>query len=277
MAPKKAWIELTGGACGGVAMTLSTHPLDLAKTQMQANPSAYRGVLDCLKQNMAKAGPAGLYRGVLPPVLVASPYQAAAFAGYGIGQNVVGMAGLDPNKGTGQMLAGGISGFFTTTVICPGERIKVVVQTAKEPMSLPAAVGRIFAEGGVGSLFRGWEATLGREVPGGMVYWVCYNSARSAIDGVDAIPSQAKELISGGMAGVGYWTFSLPADTIKSIQQASTESIGMGAVVKQVVQENGPLGFWRGFTPAVLRAFPANGMTFLAATTVRNFLTERFG
>ena len=274
---KKTWIELTGGACGGVAMVLTTHPLDLAKTQMQANPSAYRGVMDCLKQNMAVEGPRGLYRGVLPPTLVAAPYQASAFAGYGIGQQLVSsVTGLDSTKGFGQMLAGGISGFFTTTVICPGERIKVVIQTSKEPLGLGGAMSRIFAEGGISSLFRGWEATLGREVPGGMVYWACYNTARQAIEHVESVPSSMKELFGGGMAGVGYWVFSLPADTIKSMQQASTTNLSMAGAAKQVMSESGPLGFWRGFTPAVLRAFPANGSTFLVATAVRNFLNARF-
>lgn len=56
------------------------HPFDLTKTRLQtANPGTYTGGLDVVKKTLARDGPAGLYRGVVPPLLGVTPIFAISF------------------------------------------------------------------------------------------------------------------------------------------------------------------------------------------------------
>ena len=56
------------------------HPFDLTKTRLQtAPPGTYSGGLDVVKKALARDGPAGLYRGVVPPLLGVTPIFALSF------------------------------------------------------------------------------------------------------------------------------------------------------------------------------------------------------
>ena len=56
------------------------HPFDLIKTRLQtAAPGTYTGALDVVKRTLARDGPAGLYRGVVPPLLGVTPIFALSF------------------------------------------------------------------------------------------------------------------------------------------------------------------------------------------------------
>ena len=56
------------------------HPFDLIKTRLQtAAPGTYTGALDVVKKTLARDGPTGLYRGVVPPLLGVTPIFALSF------------------------------------------------------------------------------------------------------------------------------------------------------------------------------------------------------
>ena len=56
------------------------HPFDLTKTRLQtAAPGTYTGGLDVVKKTLARDGPTGLYRGVVPPLLGVTPIFALSF------------------------------------------------------------------------------------------------------------------------------------------------------------------------------------------------------
>lgn len=78
-----------------------------------------------------------------------------------------------------------------------------------------------------------------------------------------------KILLAGGAGGLGYWALTYPADVIKSTMQADTpvrdqrKYKTIMSTAKQIWQQNGVGGFFKGFTPCITRAFPANAVTFL--------------
>jgi solute carrier family 25 carnitine/acylcarnitine transporter 20/29 len=68
------------GGFGGVCAVLVGHPFDLTKTRLQtAAPGTYTGGLDVVKKTLARDGPTGLYRGVVPPLLGVTPIFALSF------------------------------------------------------------------------------------------------------------------------------------------------------------------------------------------------------
>jgi solute carrier family 25 carnitine/acylcarnitine transporter 20/29 len=70
-------------------------------------------------------------------------------------------------------------------------------------------------------------------------------------------------LFAGGIAGFGAWIPALPQDVIKSRIQSSPKAMPMATAYRQLMREGGYRAFWRGLGPVLLRAFPANSVTFL--------------
>ena len=73
-----------------------------------------------------------------------------------------------------QCFAGGFSAIPATAVMAPSERIKVLLQTAEKGKykgMIDCGV-HVLREGGVRSLFKGTFATLLRDVPGSIAWFV---------------------------------------------------------------------------------------------------------
>lgn len=79
---------------------------------------------------------------------------------------------------------------------------------------------------------------------------------------------------AGGLSAQVFWLTSYPSDVVK--QRIMTDPLG-GALrdgerrfprwkdaAKEIWRRDGPRGFWRGFLPCFLRAFPANGVALVA-------------
>ena len=72
-------------------------------------------------------------------------------------------------------------------------------------------------------------------------------------------------LMAGGIAGSANWAIAIPIDTVKSIYQSAPEGTysGVPEVYKKLMKEEGAAALFKGFVPAQMRAFPANGACFL--------------
>lgn len=80
-------------------------------------------------------------------------------------------------------------------------------------------------------------------------------------------------LASGGLAGATSWGIMFPVDVLKSrMQTASSPSpLSLRQAFRAVNAELGLHGFYRGWSAAVLRAFPANGSLFLGVEMTHRF------
>lgn len=84
---------------------------------------------------------------------------------------------------------------------------------------------------------------------------------------------------AGGLSAQIFWITSYPSDVVK--QRIMTDPLGPGRkfprwrdAAKAVWRESGWRGYWRGFTPCFLRAFPANAMALVAFESVMRSLPE---
>lgn len=73
------------------------------------------------------------------------------------------------------MFAGGFSAVPTTVIMAPGERIKCLLQiqaqntaAGEKPLydGMADCGKKLYRAGGLSSVYRGWEATLLRDIPG---------------------------------------------------------------------------------------------------------------
>jgi solute carrier family 25 carnitine/acylcarnitine transporter 20/29 len=106
---------------------------------------------------------------------------AVCFLGFGVGKSLQTPAGengiFTPSQ---NFKAGLLAGVFTTLIMAPGERIKCLLQIQaasgekKYNGSLDCAK-KLYATGGIRSVFKGTFATLARDVPASGVYFASYD------------------------------------------------------------------------------------------------------
>jgi len=235
-----------------------------------------------VKQTLARDGIKGMYRGMGPPLVGVTPIFALSFWSYDLGKKIV--YSLTPNRTDLKLtiselaFAGFFSAIPTTLVAAPAERIKVVLQVQGQGATAgatatayngPVAVVRaLYKEGGLKSIFRGSGATLARDGPGSAAYFVAYEECKKALTPAGSDPSQLNlgaVIIAGGMAGVAMWSLAIPPDVIKSRIQSAPQGTYNGFVdcARKTIAQDGVSALFKGFGPAMARAFPANAATFL--------------
>ncbi|CAD5227207.1 unnamed protein product [Bursaphelenchus xylophilus] len=267
------------GGVGGSFTVMVGHPFDTVKVRLQTMPTPktgekplYGGTLDCFKTTIAKDGITGLYKGMAAPLVGVSPLFALFFGGCAIGRWLQPKkAGQDDYTFIQNANAGAFAGVLTTVVMVPGERIKCLLQVQSsggpQKYSGPLDVAKqLYKEGGIRSIYRGTAATLMRDVPASAAYLSVYEYLKRLFAGEgnkDKLTPTAT-LLAGGFAGIANWSVCIPADVLKSRLQTAPEGKynGIRDVFKEVIKTEGPAGLFRGFTPVMLRAFPANAACF---------------
>lgn len=267
------------GGFGGMCLVLAGHPLDTMKVRLQTMPipkpgetPMYTGTLDCAKKILAKEGLRGFYKGMAAPIAGVAPIFAVSFMGFNVGKK---LQQKDPNVPLSYhqlFLAGCLAGVFSTSIMAPGERIKCLLQiqqnaaTAKYAGPVDCAK-QLYREGGIRSIYRGTMATLARDVPASAVYFMTYEWLKKVLtpEGSEGSLSVFRTLFAGGMAGIFNWLVALPPDVLKSRLQIAPEGKypdGARGVLKELLRNEGIQGFYKGATPVLLRAFPANAACF---------------
>lgn len=79
-------------------------------------------------------------------------------------------------------------------------------------------------------------------------------------------PDMKAVIIAGGCAGIGMWTVAIPPDVVKSRLQSAPAGTykGFADCARSIVRTNGVTGLFKGFAPAMARAFPANAAAFVS-------------
>lgn len=282
---------ITGG-CGGVSAVLVGHPFDLTKTRLQtATQGQYTGAVDVVRKTLARDGISGLYRGIVPPLLGVTPIFAISFWAYDASKKLI--LATTPNR-TNEKLstlelatAGFLSAVPATLVTAPVERAKIVLQvqgqgtTSTQYKGVFDVMRHLYKEGGMRSIFRGTGATLARDGPGSAVYFATYEvtktflmSRKSTSDDLDL----GAIILAGGTAGVAMWSLAIPPDVLKSRLQSAPTGMysGLFDCFRKTVAQDGITALWKGFGPAMARAFPANAATFLGVEASRKLLDGLF-
>lgn len=120
------------------------------------------------------------------------------------------------------------------------------------------AVAKLYAEGGLRSIYRGTLATVARDGPGSAAYFVVYEMVKKALTPVGQDPSKlslSAVMVAGGSAGVAMWTLAIPPDVVKSRLQGAPEGTYKGFIdcARQTVAKDGASALFKGFGPAMAR------------------------
>eukprot|EP01126_Amoeba_proteus_P035697 TRINITY_DN3603_c0_g1_i6.p1 TRINITY_DN3603_c0_g1~~TRINITY_DN3603_c0_g1_i6.p1 ORF type:complete len:220 (-),score=32.27 TRINITY_DN3603_c0_g1_i6:278-937(-) len=203
--------EMLAGGAGGACLVFVGHPLDTIKVRLQTMPTIegqpplYTSAWDCARKTIVSDGPLGLYRGMVAPLVGVVPMYALCFFGYGVGKNIFlkedSMKNLNSENLTRIALAGATSGFFTTPILAPLERLKCSLQVQNsnpnhvgpkfkgnsaigfdQPLLGPMDLAvHIVKTEGVAALCRGYMATNLRDSLGSIAYFSTYEWTKSKL------------------------------------------------------------------------------------------------
>ncbi|KAF8491629.1 mitochondrial carrier protein [Russula emetica] len=138
---------------GGVLACGLTHagitPLDVAKCNMQVNPTKYTGSISALKTIVAEEGTKGIWKGFGPTFL---GYSLQGMFKYGLYEifkdyysNLAGQEASDKYKGAIWLAGSASAEFFADIALCPLEMTKVKIQTSPAG-TFPVPFGAAWAE-----------------------------------------------------------------------------------------------------------------------------------
>ena len=112
-------------------------------------------------------------------------------------------------------------------------------------------------------------ATMMRNIPANGFYFYAYEGTRRAFTKKDETPTMAVNFFAGGMAGIAYWATIYPAELVKTRMQSDASLVSERKYkniidcITKTYQNEGPKAFFKGFSAAMLRSFPANAFCFL--------------
>lgn len=180
----------------------------------------------------------------------------------------------------GHGIAGIMAGSTVSFIAAPVEHVKARLQIqyaarkAERLYSGPLdCIRKIHAHHGIRGIYHGLSATL---LFRGFFFfwWGSYDMLSRALRKNTNLSNPAINFWAGGLSAQVFWLTSYPSDLVK--QRIMTDPLGGGLgdgerrfpkwrdAAVAVYRESGWRGYWRGFLPCFLRAFPANAMALVA-------------
>lgn len=179
----------------------------------------------------------------------------------------------------GHGLAGILAGSTVSFIAAPVEHIKARLQIqyaankAERLYSGPIdCLTKIYRHHGIGGVYHGLSATL---LFRGFFFfwWGSYDLFSRWMHQHTNMSNPAINFWAGGLSAQVFWLTCYPVDFVK--QRIMTDPLGGGLddgqrkyhrwreAAVDVYKEAGWKGYWRGFLPCFLRAFPANAMALM--------------
>ncbi|KAE8348032.1 alpha-1,6 mannosyltransferase subunit [Aspergillus coremiiformis] len=273
----------------------------LAKLSVRLQTSQeghFKGPLDCVLQTLRKEGVSGLYKGATPPLvgwmvmdsvmlgsltlyrrlllehIFSKPEirRITPFAKY--------QSDLHALPSFGHGIAGMMAGTTVSFIAAPVEHVKARLQIQyaadKSNRLYSGPIDcclKILRTHGIPGLYRGLCATIFFR-SFFFFWWGSYDVLSRWMRERTKLSTPAINFWAGGISAQIFWMTSYPSDVVK--QRLVTDPMGgrLGDGQRQfrwwkdaalaVYRERGWRGYWRGFLPCFLRAFPANAIALVA-------------
>ncbi|KAK3946024.1 mitochondrial carrier domain-containing protein [Diplogelasinospora grovesii] len=299
----KNYKGFVAGIFSGIAKLSVGHPFDTIKVRLQTTDSTrFSGPLQCFLQTIRGEGFRGLYKGATPP-LVGWMFMDSVMLGSLTVYRRLLRDNLfnppwhplhDPAKplpSHGHGMAGVLAGATVSFIAAPVEHVKARLQiqyAARKSDRLYTGpidcLTKIYKHHGVRGVYHGLAATLlFRSFF--FCWWGSYDIFSRWMSSNTTLSKPAINFWAGGLSAQVFWICSYPSDVVK--QRIMTDPLGGGlndgtprfrrwkdAAVAVYREGGGAKGYWRGFLPCFLRAFPANAMALVAFEGVMRALPE---
>lgn len=290
-ATNQALVSIIAGSVAGAIGVGVSFPLDTLKTKSQVissqRDSATKdvhgngvsseslGMLTLIGMIYRSEGIMGFYGGVRGMMVGQAIIKSVAFCANDSALSYLGATFPFLTSVNKLLIASCFSGFVTSFLVAPIERIKVMLQAtnsnADSSSGNTAAYSNEFEcikvvlqnEGWSGLMGRGLGPTLAREVPSYGIYFFVYGIL-STLPYSEYMGALAP-LFNGALSGMACWVPVYPIDVVKTVVQNSDGNEGSAsslAVARELYADGGVNAFFDGLTPKMLRAALNHAVTF---------------
>lgn len=264
----------------GCGATLCVHPLDVIRINMQVDSGAggarmYNGIFHCGKVVFETQGLKGLYAGIGAGIFRQVTYGMPRMAIYPMLVDLV----MKPDEKSlplsKKFMCGAGAGALASIAGVPSE-VTMVRMAADAKMKegdplrrnytgLGNALSRIAKEEGVMKLWEGTVPTMARAVLINAGQLAVYSEAKEQLAVTFQLKGIPLQFCASLVSAVAAVALSCPADVLKSRMQNSRvgEFSGIVECASSLLKNEGPLAFWKGYTPAVVKLAPHTVISFI--------------
>ncbi|KAI9277260.1 mitochondrial carrier domain-containing protein [Phascolomyces articulosus] len=270
------------GVTSGITKLAVGHPFDTVKVRLQTSSAdRFKGPLDCLMKTIRHEGVRALYKGATPP-LIGWMFMDSIMLGTLHNARMIQQKwnGDKPLTVFQHGLAGLAGGLTVSFVATPVEQIKSRLQVqydaATKVYTGPInCATQLVRNNGVTALWNGLLPTMLFR-SWFFVFWASYDVFTRQLKKLE-ISDGATTFIAGGLSATTFWFGAFPADAVKNRYMTQPDVTPKKypnpmAVAKEIYNTNGLRGFYRGFLPSFLRAFPTNAAAVFMFETVMKLL-----
>ncbi|XP_030446329.2 protein MITOFERRINLIKE 1, chloroplastic [Syzygium oleosum] len=286
---ERALIGAAGGGIAGAFTYVCLHPLDTIKTKLQTKGASelYKNTLDAVVKTFQSRGILGFYSGVSAVIVGSTASSAVYFGTCEFGKSVLSKmedfpAVLIPPT------AGAMGNIVSSAIMVPKELITQRMQAGAKGRSWEVLL-RILEKDGVLGLYAGYSATLLRNLPAGVLSYSSFEYLKAAVlsKTKQASMEPLQSVCCGALAGAISASLTTPLDVVKTrlMTQVRAEAAskvgavmygGVTAMVKQILKEEGLVGFTRGMGPRVVHSACFSAIGYFAFETARLTILHQY-
>ncbi|WCJ43397.1 Mitochondrial substrate carrier family protein [Euphorbia peplus] len=283
---ERALIGAGGGGIAGAFTYVCLHPLDTIKTKLQTKGAAqiYSGTFDAIVKTFQEKGVWGFYSGISAVIVGSTASSAVYFGTCEFGKSVLSKFENYPSLLI-PPTAGAMGNIVSSAIMVPKELITQRMQAGAKGRSWEVLLN-ILEKDGILGLYAGYSATLLRNLPAGVLSYSSFEYLKAGVmkktkkTHLDPIES----VICGALAGSISASITTPLDVIKTrlMTQKVVDKVsavvysGVSETVKQILKEEGWVGFSRGMGPRVLHSACFSALGYFAFETARLAILNQY-
>nr|XP_046920361.1 solute carrier family 25 member 40-like isoform X2 [Dermatophagoides farinae] len=257
-------------------------------------PNYFNGTMDGLIKIARYEGITSLWSGLPPTLIMAVPATVMYFTIYDQIcdrlRKKLQTQQQQQQRGGGSIanvlipgLAGGSARMVAATVISPLEMIRTKMQSQKLSYhEIDTAIRQLIRSEGVFRLWNGLNATLLRDVPFSIIYWLNYENLKRIFEMKEF--DFGFSFLAGATSGAIAATITLPFDVVKTHRQIElgkqlvndrdTKSKKTKDIMMKIYNERGYRGLFAGIVPRLIKVAPACAIMISTYETGKNFFRQ---
>ncbi|KAK5620973.1 hypothetical protein CRENBAI_016218 [Crenichthys baileyi] len=270
------WRHLVAGGGAGAISRTCTAPLDRLKVMMQVYGSRTNNMcmMSGLMQMIKEGGMRSLWRGNGVNIIKIAPESALKFMAY---EQIKRLIGSDSETLSilDRFVAGSLAGVTAQSTIYPMEVLKTRLALRKtgQYAGISDCAKQIFRKEGLGVFYKGYVPNMLGIIPyAGIdlaVYETLKNSYLQQYGTNGTNPGIVVLLACGTVSSTCGQLASYPLALVRTRMQAQAvtegnqQQVSMTGIFRQILQNEGPAGLYRGLAPNFLKVIPAVSISYV--------------